>query len=121
MSKVENLHSALCDLCRRTGEELHNIERKYHVNHYTTLFGSGALGFDGVGTSAMEQSEVTVLSYGSSSYVYFGGTFCYYVLNSANFADDYQANKVAFQSKARERYTDAMELVFWNDKQEATK
>ncbi|PRY38492.1 hypothetical protein CLV58_109219 [Spirosoma oryzae] len=75
--------------------------------HFQQTWGSTALGFGGMGGSAITQAYTTVIVCKQQAVVYFGGRKAYRVDQmNQNFADDLKNHRMASCKRAAERYTE---------------
>lgn len=75
------------------------------VIHFPQLWGSTALGFGGIGGSAMTTAYTTVVISGENAAVFFNGRHCYSVekINAA-FSEDLKSRRMEDLKDATEKY-----------------
>ena len=72
---------------------------------FKQTWASTALGFDGMGGTAMTDAYTTVLRRGNSWFVFFGGRFAYKVTNNDKvFKEDMKNKQLRSVKEAQERY-----------------
>ena len=79
------------DLTSRTKES----DGEYEVYDFDQLWGSTALGFPGIGGSAMVTERTYVILNGKIAYVYFGSQFAYFVPVNIALLDDIKNQRMA--------------------------